>query len=84
MSGSKASEADREHFRRLGRGAGPLDDERPPASLIEMFERLRAIRRAFGELAEAGIEGDDGSEFESHGRLMERWRALNARRTKHD
>ena len=60
----RASQADRDYFARVARAnLLLLDEERPPNSLDEMFDRLELIRRQLGALAIPGIpagESDDG------------------------
>jgi hypothetical protein len=75
----RASEAERAYLARVAAQSRALEDERPPASLAEMFDRLDAIRRAHGALAQPGIPAEDESELRSHLRLYERWRELQRR-----
>jgi hypothetical protein len=78
MAAQRPSDAEREHFRRIARANADSAsrDERPPASLREMFDRLEALHAALGRFAEAGIDGGDPSELESHLRVMRRLRGL--------
>lgn len=82
MSHRRASEADRAYLRRVAKGLEPLGDERPPASLEEMFDRLEALERSLGELAKPGLVGEDEAELRSHLRIYERAREIAARGAK--
>jgi hypothetical protein len=81
MSGSRASDADRAYFRRLAEASGPLDDEAPPNSLDELFERLARMRSQLGPLGIPGAPGEDESELMSHLRIYQRWSELRGRRS---
>jgi hypothetical protein len=82
MPTRRASDAEREHFRRVAAGSGPLPEDRPPASLAEVFERLEAIRCALGPAARPGLQGEDPSELEAHLRVLRRGKELAARGAK--
>jgi hypothetical protein len=82
MSRRRASEADRSHFRQVAAGSGPLPEDRAPASLVEVFDRLDAIRRALGPAALPGVAGEDASELEAHLRVLRRGKELAARGAK--
>jgi len=77
--GDRASHADRAHFRRIAEANRPLPEEAPPRSLIEMFERLDAIRNMLGAAAQAGVTGEDEAELEAHLRVLRRGREIGAR-----
>ena len=79
MGSKQASRADREHFRRIAAASGPLPEDAPPRSLLELFERLASMRRALGAAAHPGIAGEDESELEAHLRVLRRGRELGAR-----
>lgn len=78
MSDRRASEADRAYLSRIAKGLEPIGDERPPASLAKMFDRLEALERSLGALAKPGIEGEDEDELRSHLRIYERTREIEA------
>jgi hypothetical protein len=78
MGPKRASAADREHFRRVAEASGPLPEDAPPQSLVELFERLGAIRRTLGAAALPGAAGEDDAELESHLRVLRRGRELGA------
>jgi hypothetical protein len=79
MGSRRASRADREHFRRIAEANGPLPEDAPPRSLIELFERLEAIRRTLGPAALPGADGEDEAELEAHLRVLRRGREIGAR-----
>jgi hypothetical protein len=83
MGPRRASRRDREHFRRIGEASGPLPEDAPPGSLVELFERLDAIRRRLGEAAVPGVEGEDEAELEAHLRVLRRGREIGADGTQH-
>jgi hypothetical protein len=76
MGSRRASHTDREHFRRIGEASGPLPEDAPPGSLGELFERLDAIRRTLGRVAEPGVDGADEAELEAHLRVLRRGREI--------
>jgi hypothetical protein len=75
----RASSADRAHFRRIAEASGPLPEDAPPRSLLEVFERLDAIRSTLGAAAQAGVTGEDEAELEAHLRVLRRGREIGAR-----
>jgi hypothetical protein len=77
--GDRASHADREHFRRIAEASRPLPEDVPPRSLLEMFERLEAIRLTLGAATQPGVMGDDEAELEAHLRVLRRGREIGAR-----
>ena len=79
--GDRASHADREHFRRIAEASGPLPEDAPPRSLLEMFERLETIRLTLGAITQPGVMGESESELEAHLRVLRRGRELGARGT---
>lgn len=79
MGSRRASQADREHFRRIANASGPLPEDAPPRSLVELFERLEAIRRTLGAAAFPGAAGEDEAELEAHLRVLRRGREIGAR-----
>lgn len=81
MAPKRASRDERAYFRRIAAQSAALDDETPPASLCEVFDRLAAIRARLGPLAEPGVAGDDESELRSHLRLLERWKEIRSHGT---
>jgi hypothetical protein len=72
------SRADREHFRRIADASGPLPEDEPPHSLVEVFDRLDAIRRTLGPAALPGARGEDEAELAAHLRVLERGREIGA------
>ena len=79
MGSKRASRRDREHFRRIGDASGPLPEDMPPRSLVELFERLDAIRRTLGVATLPGVAGEDEAELEAHLRVLRRGREIGAR-----
>ena len=79
MASRRASPRDREHFRRIAEASGPLPEDAPPRSLVELFDRLDAIRRSLGAAALPGAAGEDEGELEAHLRVLRRGRELGAR-----
>jgi hypothetical protein len=79
MASKRASPGDRDHFRRIAQASGPLPEDAPPHSLVELFERLDAIRRTLGAAARPGATGEDEAELESHLRVLRRGREIGAR-----
>jgi hypothetical protein len=77
--GDRASPADREHFRRIAEASGPLPEDAPPRSLLEMFERLEMIRRTLGAVTQPGVMGESEAELEAHLRVLRRGREIGAR-----
>jgi len=75
----KASSADRDYFARVAAGQGAIADERPPASLAEMFDRLAQIRISHGALTTPGVPGDDTGDLAEHLAFLERVRARTGR-----
>lgn len=60
MSERRATERERAYWRRLAEANAELArDERPAASLAEVFERMESMRRRLGPLAGAGLPPDD-------------------------
>jgi hypothetical protein len=78
MESRRASPADRAHFERIAAASGTLPEDTPPRSLVEVFERLDAIRRELGDAARPGIAGSDESELEAHLRVLERGREITS------
>ena len=78
MGSKRASRGDREHFRRIADASGPLPEDAPPRSLVELFERLDAIRRTLGIAALPGAAGEDEAELEAHLRVLRRGREIGA------
>jgi hypothetical protein len=78
MGSRRASPADRAHFARIAAASGALPEDTPPRSLVEMFERLDAIRRALGDAVRPGGAGSDDSELEAHLRVLERGREIGS------
>jgi hypothetical protein len=74
----RASRADRAHFQRIADANGPLPEDAPPRSLIEVFERLDEIRRTLGAAAQPGVAGEDEAELEAHLRVLLRGREIAA------
>ena len=75
----RVSESDRAHFRAIGAVSGPLPEDGPPRSLVEMFERLDAIRRSLGPAARPGLAGEDEAELEAHLRVLRRGQEIRQR-----
>jgi hypothetical protein len=73
---AKASSADRDYFARIARANQQLPDDRVPASLEEMFDRLEAIRRTHGALARPGVDGSDRGDLDGHLRFLAHVRAV--------
>ena len=78
----RASPSDREYFARIARDNRALGDERAPASLAEMFDRLEQIRRTAGALARPGIAEDGDGDLAGHLAFLERVRAVERRGAK--
>jgi hypothetical protein len=76
---ARASSTEREYFARIGRQNRALEDETPPASLAEMFDRLERIRRSHGSLAEPGAAGGDEGDLPGHLAFLERMRTVKRR-----
>jgi hypothetical protein len=75
----RVSEADRAYMRRIGEAKRALArEEKPPASLREMFERIDQIYTRLGALAKPRIAGGDG-DLDSHLAYLERRRARSER-----
>ena len=81
MSAPRVSDADRAHFRAIAEASGPLPDDAPPRSLAELFDRLDAMRRALGPLAQPGAAGEDLAELEAHVRVLRRGKEIGRRGT---
>lgn len=80
---ARASAAEREYFARLERAHRALEQERPPASLAEMFDRLEQLRRILGAWARPGMgEGADEGDLPAHRELLARIRAVERRGAK--
>lgn len=76
MPASRVSEADRAHFRAIAEASGPLPEDAPPRSLAELFDRLEAMRRALGPLAQPGVAGEDASELDAHLHVLRRGKEI--------
>ena len=73
-----ASEADRDYFARVARAnLLLLDEDRPPDSLDEMFDRLERTRRQLGALAVPGIPAgaSDDADLGGHLHFLARMRS---------
>jgi hypothetical protein len=81
MSAPRVSDADRAHFRAVAEASGPLPEDAPPRSLAELFDRLDAMRRALGPLAQPGVAGEDLAELEAHLRVLRRGKEIGRRGT---
>lgn len=79
---ARASSEEREYFARVARQNRALDDESPPASLAEMFDRLEALRRTLGPLAQPGVGQNDEGDLQEHLAFLERVRAVRRRGAK--
>ena len=75
---ARATASDRAYFERVRQQSEQLDEPAVPASLAEMFERLEAIRRIHGSLAEAGVEGDGDGDLASHLAYLSRLRRIGS------
>jgi len=73
---ARASSSDREYFARIARQNRALDDERPPSSLAEMFDRLDAMRRSLGGLARPGAAEPGDGDLPGHLAFLARVRAI--------
>lgn len=72
----RASEAERQYWRRLGGASERLRaDESPPDSLAEVFRRMDAIRERLGLLATPGLPADDDAALAENVRLRARFLA---------
>jgi hypothetical protein len=80
---ARASSADREYFARLARQNLAIEDETPPASLAEMFDRLEKIRRSHGALARPGVARSAEGDLPGHLAFLERIKAVARRGAKH-
>jgi hypothetical protein len=76
---ARASSSEREYFARVARGNRAIEDEKAPASLAEMFDRLEQIRRSHGALARPGAAGDDDGDLASHLAFLRRVRRVKGR-----
>ncbi len=76
--GDRASHADRAHFQRIADANRPLPEDIPPRSLLEVFDRLEAIRRTLGAATQPGVAGEDEAELEAHLRVLRRGREIGA------
>jgi hypothetical protein len=73
-SRSRASEAERAYWRKLGDANRLAEAEAPPpASLEEVFERMNAIRARLGTLAEPGLAPDDDAAVEENRKIRDRF-----------
>jgi hypothetical protein len=72
---SRASSSERAYFARVARQSAALDDEAPPASLAEMFDRLERVRRALGDLARPGAAEAGDADLEGHRAFLAKLRA---------
>lgn len=77
---SKATAAERDYFARVARANAALDDDRPPASLAEMLERLEAMRRRLGALARPAGPGGEEADLDAHRAFLARLRAVRGGR----
>jgi hypothetical protein len=75
----RASPTEREYFARIARQNPALGDERVPASLAEMFDRLEQIRRSAGALARPGVAEAGDGDLAEHLAFLERVRAVERR-----
>ncbi len=73
---ARASSSDREYFARIARQNRLLDDERPPGSLAEMFDRLEAMQRSLGKLARPGAAEIGEGDLPGHLAFLARVRAV--------
>jgi len=78
---ARATASDRAYFERVRQQNDQLAEPAVPASLAEMFERLEAIRRIHGPLAEPGIAGGGDGDLASHLAYLERLRRIGSRGT---
>jgi hypothetical protein len=78
---NKATPAERDYFVRIARANVALQDDEPPGSLEEMFDRLDRIRRELGALALPGILGGDDGDLDGHLRFLARQQVLLRRGT---
>jgi hypothetical protein len=76
---ARASSSEREYFARVARENRELRDERAPASLAEMFDRLAQIRRSVGTLARPGVAEAGDGDLAGHLAFLERVRAVERR-----
>ena len=76
MSDAKASAAEKDYWRRIAEANERRKrDERPAASMREVFQRMAAIRARLGRLAEAGLPQDEEGVIAENLRLRARWQA---------
>jgi|GEM_PF-6153916 len=69
---ARATAFERAYFERVRRQNEQLDEPAVPASLAEMFDRLEAMRRLHGTLANPGVaDGGDG-DLASHLAYLDR------------
>ena len=78
---TRASAADRDYFARIARANHALDDDRVPATLDEMFDRLDRIRRLHGSLAQPGIQGPQRDELDGQLQFLAHLHAVLRRGT---
>jgi len=79
---ARASSEEREYFARVARQNRALEDQTPPSSLAEMFDRLEALRRSLGPLTQPGIDENDEGDLQDHLAFLERVRAVRRRGAK--
>jgi len=79
---ARATESQHAYFARIAKQNQRLSSrDRPPRSLAEALERLDAIRRTQGALAQPGIASGDG-DLDAHLRFLAHTRAVLERRGK--
>lgn len=74
---NRASREERQYFRRVAVASSRLDDDGPPASLAEAFDRLEAMERRLHHLGRAGVDGPHGGDLDSHLAFLERLRTVD-------
>lgn len=81
MPKHRATSDDHAYFRRVAVANARLEDDGPPASLDEMFERLERMEHRLGALGRAAVGADAGSiddgDLASHLAYLERLRRID-------
>jgi hypothetical protein len=82
MSRPRATEAERAYWKKLDEANRLAEPEAPPpATLEEVFERMNAIRRRLGPLAEPGLLADDEAAMKENLEIRDRFLRKETRGT---
>ena len=74
----RASGKDKAYYARLRRNNRRLPCPAPPASLADVFQKLEAMNRQLGELAEPGRADTDHGDLQSHLEYLNRIHRLDS------